>query len=210
MQRIGQVSAIYTYPIKSLAAVLLDCVDVEAHGLPGDRSSALFVRSGHAREGKSYRGKEHDRLHLTTDIDDALTLASERGVTVDVRDDEPHYFDAAPISILIDRWLDDLSAHVEYAVEPLRFRPNFVVVADPEFALDESALTGATLHLGGARLIVRGGIGRCVTPTYDLQDGTSDPRILRYIAQERANLMGIYCDVAQPGTIRVGDILSSS
>ena len=38
-------------------------------------------------------------------------------------------------------------------------------------------------------------IERCVVTTYDPDGGASDPRILRYVAQERKTWMGIYCDV---------------
>jgi uncharacterized protein YcbX len=210
MQQLGRLTAIYCYPVKSLQARPLESVRVEDGGLPGDRARALIVRQGHARVGKTYRGKENDRLHLTDDLGSAVALAEQRGVTVDVDASEPHFFDAAPVSLIVDRWLEGLNRQVGYAVEALRFRPNFVVAADPEFALDEIALAGATLHLGEARLVVRKGIERCVTPTYDLQNGVSDSRILRYVAQERGNLMGIYCDVQRPGRVRVGDVLTQA
>ena len=207
MQHLGSVTAIYCYPVKSLQAIALDRVAVEANGIPGDRAAALFVAGGHARAGKTYRGKEHNGLHLTADLEGAVALASQRGVSVDVHDDQAHFFDAAPISLIVDRWLDELIAHVGYDVEPLRFRPNFVVAADAGFAADEVGLIDATLTLGEVRLRVRKGIERCVTPTYNLKNGESDPHILRYIAQQRGNLMGIYCDVLEPGTVRTGDRL---
>jgi uncharacterized protein YcbX len=122
---IGTLEAVRRYPIKSLQGVALDSVKVEVSGIPGDRSGALFALQG-AREGKTYRGKEHDRLHLLRDAAAAQASAEERGVAVEVRHGE-HFFDDAPISILVDEWLRELDAHVGYNVEWERFRPNFFV-----------------------------------------------------------------------------------
>ncbi len=201
---IGTLDAIRRYPLKSLRGEALDAVAVGDAGLPGDRSGALFVRSGNARTGKPYRGKDHDRLHLLDDAGAARQAAAERGVDVEIRLGG-NFFDAAPISLIVDRWLDGLSAHVAHAVEWERFRPNFFVRAAPEFALLENDLAGAELEVGSATLRVREPIERCVVTTYDLHGGDSDPEILRYVAQQRNAWMGIYCDVLVAGTTRVGD-----
>ena len=47
---------------------------------------------------------------------------------MDVRRGE-RFFDDAPLSIIVDRWLDELRANLGYAVEWERFRPNFFVRA---------------------------------------------------------------------------------
>jgi hypothetical protein len=122
-----------------------------------------------------------------------------------MRADDLHYYDDAPVSLIVDRWLDGLSAHVGYPVEPERFRPNFFVRASGTFAGDEHALDGAELTIGQARLKVRYGIERCVAITYHPAGEPADPRILRYVATERAALMGVYCDVVRAGAARVGD-----
>jgi uncharacterized protein YcbX len=203
---IGKLASIWRYPVKSLRGESLESAAVTETGIPGDRSGALFVRGGHVREGKTFRGKEHDRLHLTADVDTALAFAMARGVQLEHRSGE-HFFDDAPISLLLERWLRELNAHVGYAVEPERFRPNFFVGTSPEFALDEEALEGTELHLGSVRLHVRCPIERCVTTTYAPRGGPSDPEILQFVARERNAWMGIYCDVLQPGTARTGDSL---
>jgi uncharacterized protein len=203
---VGALERIFRFPTKSQRWERLERVAVGADGLDGDRVSALVVRSGHAREGKTYRGKENDRLHLTERPDAAADLAAQRGVDVEVRRGE-RFFDAAPVSILLDRWLNGLNAHVGYAVEPIRFRPNFFVRSVPSFALEEEEMTGWDLALGAARLRVRCPIERCVVTTYDPDGGVSDAQILRYVAQARKTFMGIYCDVLEPGVVRAGDSL---
>jgi uncharacterized protein YcbX len=205
---IGTLEAVRRYPIKSLRGVALDSVKVEVSGIPGDRSDALFALQG-AREGQTYRGKEHDRLHLLRDAAGAQTCAKERGVAVEVRRGE-HFFDAAPISILVDEWLRELDAHVGYNVQWERFRPNFFVrsEASTEPVPLEQMLVGARLQVGTVRLCVRSPIERCVTVTYHPLGETSDPRILRFLAAQRSAWMGIYCDVLEPGIANVGDPLT--
>jgi len=203
---IGILDAIRKYPVKSLRPQILDEVEVGESGIPGDRAEALFVRGGVkaaalARTGKTYRGKEHNRLHLISNADAARVAAAERGVDVEVRRGE-HFFDDAPISMLIDRWLDDLSAHMGY-----RFRPNFFVRAAADFAQGESDLVGTVFQLGGVTLRVIFPNERCVVVNYHPDRPETDPEILRYIAQERNALMGIYCEVLQPGVAHVGDEL---
>ncbi|HTA37534.1 MAG TPA: MOSC domain-containing protein [Candidatus Acidoferrales bacterium] len=203
--QIGRLDAIWRYPTKSLHFESLDAADVDADGIRGDRERALVVTDGHARLGKPYRGTENDRFHLVSDDAAARALAAERGVQTEVRGGR--FFDAAPVSILVDSWLEGLCAHVGYAVEPHRFRPNLFVRAADGFALLEDDLAGWELSLGPVRLRVREPIERCVVTTYDPGGGASDPRILRYVAQERKTWMGIYCDVVTPGVIRPGDEL---
>jgi uncharacterized protein len=207
---LGTVASIWRYPVKSLRFEALDEAEVEPGGVRGDRTAAYAVRSeGHPRDGKAFRGKENDRLHMLSDGPDVKAAARAAGIEIERLADD-RFFDDAPISIVFDRWLRELSEHVGYAVEPLRFRPNLFAVASPEFSDDESAMPGRTLTVGTVTLQVRAPIHRCVVTTYDLHGGASDPRILRFVAQQRDNTMGIYCDVITPGIVRIGDHIASS
>ncbi len=61
--------------------------------------------------------------------------------------------------------------------------------------------------MGSAVLTVVDTIKRCVTTTYDIATGESDPRVLGEVARNRANVMGIYCEIVTPGVVTVGDAL---
>ena len=111
---LGSLEALRRYPVKSLRGEPLERAEIGPTGIPGDRAAAFFARDG-AREGKTYRGKENDRLHLLEDAETAKELARERGVGVEIRRDE-HFFDDAPISLIVDAWLADVSAEVGYPV----------------------------------------------------------------------------------------------
>jgi uncharacterized protein YcbX len=202
---LGSLEALRRYPVKSLRGEPLERADIGPSGIPGDRAAALFAREG-AREGKTYRGKENDRLHLLEDAEAAKKLARERGVGVEIRRDE-HFFDDAPISLIVDAWLADVSADAGYPVRWERFRPNLFVRSFARAVPLERELVERELVLGAVRLRVRAPIGRCVTVTYHPSGEASDPRILQYLAQQRNNQMGIYCDVVTPGVVQRGDEL---
>lgn len=208
MVRLGIVAAIWRYPTKSLQCEELDEADIVPEGLRGDREAALIVRDGHARKGKPYRGKEHNLLHTTRDTVRATAMAAGRATLVEIeREPNARYFDAAPVSILLDRWVADVEEHLGRALDPLRWRPNFFVRAEGAMPYAEAELVDRDLQLGTARLRVRSGIKRCVTPTYDVASGDPEPEVLNYVARARDNVMGIYCDVICPGVTRVGDEL---
>jgi len=198
---LGIIAHLWRYPVKSLAPESLERANVDASGLEGDRRGAFFVTSPeHARTSKTYRGKEHNLLHTTSDAGRALSLAAARGVALERRDDGPH-FDLGTVSLVVDLWLGDLERLTGLELDPQRFRPNLFVRSDPSFELREPALCGAILSAGAVRLRVTEPIGRCVTTTYDVASGESNPEVLRAVARHRDNVMGVYCDVVAPGTL---------
>lgn len=201
---LGTVDAIRRYPVKSLGGETLDGAEIGEAGIFGDRTRRLVVESGHARVGRDYRAIEDERLHRLHEPDRAVALAQESGIRLRV-ESGGRYHDASAVSLLFDRWLRELSAHVGYDVEPERFRPNLTARAADDFKLGEDDIVGATLEVGSVRLKVNKPIIRCVTITFDPNGGEPDPRILRFVAQERDAKMGVYCDVLRAGTARNGD-----
>jgi uncharacterized protein YcbX len=199
---LGTVEKIWTFPVKSLHRVEHDVIAVQADGLAGDRRAAMYVNSEHARTGKTYRGKENNLLHTIVDPDEARGVAESRGVDVEVHAGE-RYFDACPVSLILDRWIADVEEALGKSLDPLRWRPNFYVRSHAAYKEDE--LVGKRIALGSVILHVLKPIGRCVTTTYDQKTGESDPEVLGYVARERANQMGIYCDVERTGEVRSGD-----
>jgi uncharacterized protein YcbX len=206
MQLLGNVTVIHRYPVKSLAGEELEWAAIDADGIAGDRAAALFVTAGHARTGQTFRGKEHNLLHLTSDTQHAMDLAEANSVAVELRRGT-HYFDAAPISLVFDRWVDEVSDALGRSMDFRRWRPNLFAHAAADFQFRESDLTGGLIEAGTALLRVREPTERCVTTTYDVETGERDPAVLRYVAQERGNVFGVYCDVELAGVVRAGDAL---
>jgi len=205
----GTVAAIWRYPVKSLQAEALEKTAVSHAGLPRDRERALFVERGHyARTGKAYRGKENNLLHTTSDIATARDIAAARGVDLEMRFDETQrFFDAGAVSVVFDRWIDEVSRALDETLDPRRWRPNFYARASDDFAFQEPELIGATLQIGTVVLRVTDTIKRCVTTTYDIQTGEQNDDVLTYVALRRANVMGVYCEVLVEGAACVGDVV---
>lgn len=204
---IGSVAALWRYPVKSLAREELVRAEVRSDGFAGDRTAALLVASpDHPRAGKAFRGKEHNRLHTLREPAAAIETAAGGGVDLALVSGE-RYFDAQPVSLIFDRWLHEVEALVGRPLEALRFRPNIFAHAAQGFNRREDAMGGMTLGAGTAVLRVVDKIRRCVTPTYDVRTGEADPRILRALAEHRANTLGVYCTVLRPGTLARGDAI---
>jgi uncharacterized protein YcbX len=205
---IGEVINLWRYPIKSLKAEPLAHVAVLADGLEGDRTASLLIESPmHARAGKPFRGKESPLLHLTSDPEIAASYAADAGALVTLTREPARWFDKAPVSMLFDLWVGDVEALVGEALDPLRWRPNIYVRAATGFTLREDDLLDRTLRCGGVELLVVATNKRCVTTTYDIATGDRDPDVLGVVARERANVVGIYCEVVVPGELAVGDAL---
>lgn len=205
---LGTVEALWRYPVKSLQREALHEARFEPHGIEGDRARALYVVRGKARVGKAYRGKENNVLHTLADEGRARDVASDDGYDVEARDaDDGHDFDAAPISLVLSNWLDEVATALGTPLDVQRWRSNVFVRARPEISIPETALVGRALTLGGCTLRVRSTIGRCVTTTYDVETGERNPAVLAYVARERDNVFGVYCDVEVAGVVRSGDVL---
>ncbi len=200
----GALAWIRRYPVKSLRGEYLATAEIAVEGIPGDRQSRLVVQSGHVRAGRAYRGKEDERLHLLDDPVTAQEAAAERGVGLSV-ERNGHFFDDAPLSLVFDRWLDELSARVGYALEAERFRPNLFVRASSEFSKSELEIVDDIVEIGSVTLRIVRTISRCVVITYDLAGAPSDPAVLREVAQRPGAIFGVYCDVLRTGTVRNGD-----
>jgi len=206
---IGTVANLWRYPVKSLRGEALQRARVLADGLENDRTAALLVETPtHARAGKPLRGKENNRLHLTADPETAASYAADDGAVVTLDRTLPRYFDARPVSVLLDRWVADVEALVGAALDPRRWRPNVFVRSATETVWRERDLVGGTLRAGDVALRVLQPITRCVTPNYDVETGEALPEVLDAVVRERDAKVGVYCEVLTPGTIALGDELA--
>jgi uncharacterized protein YcbX len=97
----------------------------------------------------------------------------------------------------------------EREVDGRRFRMLFEL--DDVSAHAEDGWLGGRVRLGDAVVAPVGDVGRCVTTTCDPDTGTSDLDTLGALARYRRTgvteplPLGVYCDVAVPGRVRVGD-----
>ncbi len=227
MTVVGRVVALRRYPVKSMASEELDGAEVSWHGLAGDRRWA-FVRDGQVRSGfpwltirerpemARYRPFYTERARPNAsatlvrtpsggelDVADPA-LAAELGPGVRVIKQDRGVFDTMPLSLLTTQTLASLGRLVGTGLAAGRFRPNLLVdAAGPDFA--EDAWVGRVLRIGGLRMRVDLRDQRCVMVTIDPVTLHRDPAILRVIARERDNRLGVYGSTVEPGQVAVGD-----
>jgi len=227
MTVVGRVAALWRYPVKSMMAEELDSVDVSWHGLIGDRRWA-FIRDGQVRSGfpwltmrerpelAHYRPRfaEPDRpnasatlVRTPTDAEHDVVdpaLAAELGPGVRVIKQDRGVFDTMPLSLLTTQTVAGLGELVGRDLGAARFRPNLLVDAS-EGAFPEDAWVGRVLRVGGLRMRVDQRDARCVMVTIDPATLHRDPAILRAIARERDNRLGVYGSIVEPGPVAVDD-----
>ncbi|MEU6200695.1 MOSC N-terminal beta barrel domain-containing protein [Streptomyces sp. NPDC047061] len=98
-----------------------------------------------------------------------------------------------------------------------RFRPNLVADTDEGPGFPEDAWPGSRLRVGEALFRVVVPTPRCVVPTLGHDELPPDPGIMRAVARDhripvfdlgRLSCLGVYLDVLEAGTVRVGDVIT--
>jgi hypothetical protein len=119
------------------------------------------------------------------------------------------FFDAVSMHVLASGTLAHLRQLVgaDAQLDPRRFRPNLVVETAPGIAgfIEDDWLEGS-LEVGeSVRIVDLRPAMRCVMTTHQQADLARDLRILRTIAQQHHNQVGVWAAIGTPGTVRVGD-----
>lgn len=228
-RRVGRVVGLWRYPVKSMGAEPLDAVDVSWHGLAGDRRWA-FVRSGVANSGFPWLTlrERPDMWHYLPSFaeparpDKSRTLVqTPSGVVYDVVDpalgdelwpvgayvikQDRGIFDTFPLSLITTQTITRLGERVGAHLDVQRFRPNILVDADDVQPFGEDAWVGCVLRVGAMRMRVDKRDGRCVVINIDPVTTERNPAILRTVAQERDNCLGVYGSTVEPGRVAMND-----
>ena len=85
-----------------------------------------------------------------------------------------------------------------------RFRPNIVVDSDLD-GLAEQDWIGGTLRAGEVSARVEIPTIRCTIPLREQAGVPADPAVMRAVSRHGDRCFGVYADVADTGTVRVGD-----
>lgn len=233
--RVGIVSSIARYPVKSMAAELLETAALHWTWLHGDRQYA-FVKEADTSAFPWLTARDMPELVRFTaryeraddPVHSAVIVTDPRGTVFDVRSPAlaallsettgakvrllrlgRGCFDAMPISMLTTTMV----AAIEHAhgapVVSERFRANLLIRPDNP-ASTEPAWLGRSVAVGaeGVCLDVGWEIPRCAMVAIDPDTGARDPKIVRTVAQRFGNRAGVYCSVGQPGVIHVGDAVA--
>jgi uncharacterized protein YcbX len=118
---------------------------------------------------------------------------------------QSRYVDAAALLVLTTASLRTARAlHPEGSWEPRRFRPNLLIdVAGDGWA--EDRWLGQVLQVGTATLVPEEGCVRCTMVTREQPGIDADREIFRVLARHHGARFGLWCGVASPGGVAVGD-----
>ena len=203
-----RVAELWRYPVKSLRGERLQRVEVLRDGFSGDRLTRVLGADGSHLTGRTATGL----LGLEAGIDRSgepliagepwdspragATIEAVAGVGATLAPIGRH-FDAAPVLVVTDGAVAALDE------DRRRLRPNVVVAG--VHGLAERNWVGRRLRLGSVELLVRKRCERCVMTTIDPDTLEIRPDVLRRINSDFEGTMGLYCEVAVPGEVGVGD-----
>ncbi len=186
-----------------LRILLPDGSSVEGDMELGEALETNFY--GRPVQGRLVRGPWAEALSAVAGMPLRLVRADDAGEGLDRGS-------SAPTSLVSTAALDALAraAGVEGPVDGRRFRMNFGV--DGIAAHEEDAWLGRRVAVGEAVLVPRGNVGRCRVTKLGPETGAVDLETLDVIADYRADVatteplpFGVWCEVAEPGRVALGD-----
>jgi len=227
---IGQIEAIFRYPVKSMRGESLDAATLGWHGLDGDRRLAfrrLDERGGFPWLSASklpdlipftpVRRGEELPTHVVLPDGRELPLFGEAlaaeigrrcGSPVEMMHLKQGIFDDASISVITSHTVREVSRLAGTSADVRRFRPNIVVRSARAVPFEEDEWVGGVLSFGEAddapAVSVTMRDVRCVMVNIDPDGGSAAPEVLKAVVRRNQNNAGIYATVTRIGRLAVG------
>ncbi len=231
---IGQVEAIFRYPVKSMGGERLVAAHLGWHGLDGDRRLALRRlddRSGFPWLSASKRPdllrfvplarKDETEEELPTHVrtpdgavmpvfgeDLAGEIARRHGAPVQMMQLRHGIFDEASISVITLDTVREIARLAGSNLDVRRFRPNIVVRAVRSSPFQEDEWLGGVLSFGdgdwASAITVTMRDARCSMVNLDPDTAESAPEVQKAVVRANNNFAGIYGTVIRTGSLAVG------
>lgn len=203
-------TAIWRYPVKSMAGESVGATEITSTGLAGDRVVQVYDRRGRMVTARTF--PRLLRLHATLgsdgeplvdglpwrsrEVDARVQAAVEPGARLE-RFDGPERFDILPLLVCTD------GAVAAFGRDLRRLRPNLVIGGVAGMA--ERRWPGAGLRLPDAEIGLDDLRGRCVMTTFDPDTGAQDHEVLRDIVRRFGGQLCLNAAVTRAGHVEVGD-----
>ena len=235
---LGRISAIYRYPIKSMAGESLDAARLGWHGIEGDRRFAfrrLHDKSGfpwlsasklpelllYKPFGIDSSSAEALPTHVRTPDGQELELRSDElrqeissryGGDVELMNLKHGIFDEASLSIISRGTVHFIGQESNRDLDIRRFRPNVLIERESAEPFAEDKSVGHTLIFGeqndGAAVRVTMKDERCVMVNFDPDTAEKDSEVMKTIVRLKGNYAGVYGTVVRAGELRVGQVVT--
>lgn len=234
-EQIGVVRRILRFPVKSMRGEDLEIAEVRWPGIAGDRRYGFVRSDDrsdfpwltgrqipamllHAPYLADAGGGKTAPVRVVTPEGDDLPVESPEllhrlgdaaGGPIHLMHCNRGAFDSQGLSVVTAASLDALDRLAGRALDPLRFRINLVVETRSGSPWEEEGWGESMLAFGdeldGARIRVTNPIERCVMINIDPDTAEKDARVLRTVARQRGNELGMYATTERTGAIRLGD-----
>jgi MOSC domain-containing protein len=231
---IGQVEAIFRYPVKSMRGEPLDAATLGWHGLEGDRRLAFRRMDERAGFPWLTASKLPDLVlftprwngdasgealptHVLTPEGEELpvfgeALAAEvgrrHGAPVQMMHLQHGIFDDATLSVITSDTVREIGRVAGRSADLRCFRPNIVVRTARAAPFAEDEWLGGVLAFGKAddapAVAVTMRDVRCSMVNIDPDRGSLDPEVLKAVVRANQNNAGIYGTVTRTGRVAVG------
>jgi uncharacterized protein YcbX len=232
--KIGEVAALFRYPVKSMSGEALEVADLGWHGLDGDRRLAfrrLDDRGGFPwltagklpqlilfspqRRGPAVEGNLP--THVRTPEGEEMTVFGEElaadvgrrhGAPVQMMHLSRGIFDDATISVITSATIGEIGRLAAQGSDVRRFRPNILIASLRSEPFEEDEWVGGVLSFGEGNAAAAVGVTnrdeRCSMVNLDPGSTRSDPEVLKAIVRVRDNKAGVYATVTRRGRLAVG------
>ena len=232
--RIGEVEALFRYPVKSMSGERLEGAELGWHGLDGDRRLALrrtedssgfpwlsatrlpelilFIprRSGSAADADL---PSHVRTPDGEDLpifgpELAAEISRRHGSPVEMMHLNRGIFDEASISVITGATVLEIGRLATQRPDARRFRPNIVIASQRSIPFEEDEWVGGVLSFGeeteAAAVSVTMRDPRCSMVNLDPDSARPAPEVLKAVIRTRENNAGVYATVTRRGRLTVG------
>ena len=229
--KIGEIEALFRYPVKSMSGEALEAAELGWHGLDGDRRLALRRiddRSGFPWLTASKlpelilfapvpRTAEGLPTHVRTPEGEELALFSQQlaaevgrrhGSPLEMTHLNRGIFDEASVSVITSGTVSRISDLAGHRPDVRRFRPNILVQSLRSDPFEEDPWVGGLLSFGegdeAATIGITNRDERCSMVNFDPDSARVAPEVLKAVVRERDNKAGVYGTVIRRGRLAVG------
>lgn len=227
---LGQIEAIFRYPVKSMRGEPLEAATLGWHGLDGDRRLALrrldepggfpWLTASKLPELILFAPQPNgDALptHVVTPEGEAMPLFGEAlaaevgrrlGAPVQMMQLKHGIFDEGTVSVITSATAHEICRLGGTGPDLRRFRPNVVVRSTRAIPFEEDEWVGGVLRFGEAddapSVAVTLRDERCVMINFDPDGGPSAAEMMKAVVRVNQNHAGIYGTVTRVGRLAVG------
>jgi uncharacterized protein YcbX len=221
---LGQIEAIFRYPVKSMRGEALDAATLGWHGIEGDRRLALRRLGDHSDFPWLNASKLPELVLFTPRGDHVVTPEGQElptfgealaadvgrryGAPVEMMQWKLGLFDDASISVITSDTAREVCRLAGISADIRRFRPNVVVRSTRAVPFEEDDWVGGVLRFGEADdaplVAVTARDVRCMMVNIDPDRGHQTPEVMKAVVRANQNHAGIYGTVTRVGRLAVG------